>query len=160
MKLSEKRLFHRIFQIGIFIKGIDGFLEIIGGILLFLASSNTLAITIKNFFQHELIQDPNDLMANIIITFFQNLSTNSRLFAAFYLLIHGIIKLGLVIALWKKKIWAYPLAGGILIILVIYQIIRFFRFHSYLLLLLTGIDIIIIILLRLEYQKVKAETFI
>ncbi len=157
MKSSEKRLFHRIFQIGIFIKGIDGLLEIIGGSLLFLASSSSLITSVRNFFQHELIQDPTDLMANIIITFFQNLSTNSKLFAAFYLIIHGIIKLGLVIALWKKKLWAYPLAGGILIILVIYQIIRFLRFHSYFLLLLTSIDIIIILLLKIEYKRIVTK---
>ncbi|BCG83133.1 hypothetical protein MesoLj113b_66750 [Mesorhizobium sp. 113-3-3] len=37
-----------------------------------------------------------------------NFSVSTQHFYAFYLLSHGIVKLALVVALLKNKLWAYP----------------------------------------------------
>ena len=105
--------------------------------------------------RHELAQDPTDLLANYLIHVSQNLSLGAISFVSLYLLIHGLIKIGLVTGLWMRKLWAYPLAGVILGFFVAYQGIRFFHTHSLLLLLLTFVDIVILVLIRFEYKRLK-----
>lgn len=153
MKDNGKELIHRLFRISILIKGIDGILEFIGSLVLFFVSSSLITNFVETIFQHELTQDPTDIIANYLINTSLNLSLSTQLFAAIYLFIHGIIKVGLVSSLWYNKLWAYPLSGFILVVFVIYQVFRLINHYSLILLLLTIIDLIIIILLRFEYKR-------
>ncbi len=155
MQEKKANILHFIFQSSIFIKGIDGIGELIGSILLFTAAKESIIAFVQNILSHELIQDPSDPIANYLLHLAQNMSLTTQLFSAFYLLIHGTIKVGLVTALWHKQHWAYPVAGIILSMLCLYKIFRFFTLHSYLLLFFTCIDIIIIALLRFEYKRIK-----
>ena len=140
-------------MIGIIIKGIDGILELISGVILFLIKSDLITKIIQTLFQHELVQDPTDIIANYLIHTSQNLTISALSFATIYLIIHGSVKIGLVLGLWYKKLWAYPLVGVILSLFIIYQLIKFFSTHSIILLFLTSIDVLIIILLRFEYKR-------
>src|SRR3954466_1807386 len=56
-------LLHRIFRLGIWLKGFDGILEIIGGGLLLAPSPASLNRWIVALTQHELIEDPHDWIA-------------------------------------------------------------------------------------------------
>jgi len=154
-KIKKEKALHDLFIIGIIIKGIDGILELIGGIILISIKSNSISKIIQTIFQHEIAQDPTDLIANYFIQLSQTLSISTISFAAIYLIIHGSIKLGLFSGLLYKKLWAYPLAGILLSLFVIYQLIRFSSTHSIFLLFLTLVDILIIVLLRFEYKRLK-----
>ena len=60
-------LLDRTFLVGIVLKGIDGVLEVLGGLLLLLvspASINRLTISIT---QHELSEDPHDFIATHLL---------------------------------------------------------------------------------------------
>lgn len=153
--MKKSQILHISFIIGILFKGIDGFWELIGGLFLVFAKSGSIPIIIQTVFQHELSQDPTDLIANYLINLSQTMSLNTLSFAAIYLIIHGSIKLGLFLGLWLKKIWAYPLATILLSLFMVYQLIRLSYTHSFLLLFLTLIDIIIIFLLKSEYKRLK-----
>ena len=153
--MERRKILHDLFLIGIIIKCIDGILEFIGGIALAFAKTDIIINLVQKLFQHELIQDPTDIVANYLVKTSQNLSIGILTFASIYLIIHGLIKIGLFLGLWYKKIWAYPLAGIILSLFVIYQSIRIFNTHSILLLFLTLVDIFILILLRLEYKRIS-----
>lgn len=107
----------------------------------------------QKLFQHELIQDPGDIVANYLIQASQDISMSTLLFASTYLIIHGSIKFGLFLGLWHKKLWIYPLAWIVLSLFAAYQVVRFFNTHSIVLLFLIFIDISIIILLRFEYKR-------
>ncbi|WP_292471184.1 DUF2127 domain-containing protein [Methanolobus sp.] len=155
LKNRKENIIHDIFIIGIIIKGIDGLLELIGGFILISSKSDTISKIIQTIFKHEIAQDPTDLLANYFIQLSNNLSISTISFAAIYLIIHGSIKIGLFSGLWYKKLWTYPLAGILLSFFVMYQLIRFFNTHSILLLFLTLVDILIIILLRFEYKRLK-----
>jgi uncharacterized membrane protein len=153
--MNKDKTLHNLFVISIVIKGIDGFLELVGGIILLAIKSGSLTTIVHTIFQHELVQDPTDLLANYLINASQHLSISAISFASVYLIIHGIIKLGIVFAISFKQLWAYLSAGIILFFFIIYQLIRILKSHSLILLFLTLIDILIIILLRFEYKKVK-----
>jgi uncharacterized membrane protein len=148
-------LIHKSFEIGILLKGIDGILEIIGGILLKSFSPARLDKLIVLLTQHELSEDPKDFIANHLIKWGSTLSISTQNFGALYLISHGAIKLIFVILLWKRKIWAYPLTIVFLIIFIIYQIYRYTISHSIFLIVLTIFDIIMILLTFLEYKRIR-----
>ncbi len=143
------------FKLSIALKGIDGLLEIIGGVLLMLTSSETLNRLAGLLTQHELSQDPNDFFANHLLNATQNLGQHGSLFAVVYLISHGLIKIVLVINLLRRRLWAYPAAIGVFWVFVFYQIYRIGLNHSVGLSLLTVFDLFIIWLTYSEYQRIK-----
>ena len=155
LKNRKEKILHDLFIFGIIIKGIDGLLELIGGFILILIKSSSISKSIQIIFQHEITQDPTDLIANYFIQLSHNLSINTISFIAIYLIIHGSIKIGLFSGLWYQKLWAYPLGGVLLSLFVIYQFMIFFHTHSIILLFLTSVDILIIVLLRFEYKRLN-----
>ena len=152
MKKSNEITIHRIFIINLIIKAIDGFSEFVGGLLLLFVNSESITRFIRYIFYGELVEDPNDFVANYLLTVMQHLSKNAQLFGAVYLFIHAFINLGVAIALFSKKLWAYPIADFTLLLFIAYQIFRFTQTHSYFLLLLTLLDILIIVLSLFEYK--------
>ena len=147
---------HELFLVGITIKGIDGVLELVTGITLFFTKSSLIVKVLQAIFHHELLHDPTDLVANYLIHTAQSLSINTLTFISIYLTIHGIIKIGIFLGLWYKKIWAYPIAAIVLSLFVIYQSVRIYRNHSIILSFLTLIDIMILVLIRFEYKRITS----
>jgi uncharacterized membrane protein len=150
-------VFHKSFKIGLLLKGIDSILEIIGGILLIFMNKYRMNRIIVLLTQHELLEDPKDVIANYMIRLGSRFSISSQHFGVLYLMSHGLIKLVLVILLWQKKIWAYYLTIISLILFVFYQVYRYTITHSAWLMTLTVFDIIMIILTIIEYKRVKTE---
>lgn len=154
-KQTKDKLLHSLFELGILLKFLNGILEIIFGIILFFISGETIHRFIKFIFASEIRYDPQDLLVNYLINNSQNLTHSVLVFTGIYLLIHGIIKVSLIIALWEKKLWAYPTAAVILFILTIYQIYLFIHLHSIFQFFLTILDILILLLLKFEYERIK-----
>ncbi|SMC21524.1 Uncharacterized membrane protein [Clostridium acidisoli DSM 12555] len=152
---KKNSIFHKSFKIGILVKGIDSVLEMIGGILLIFLNPNRLNKLVTLLTQHELSEDPKDVVANFIIKLSSHFSLSGQYFGIFYLMSHGIIKLILVVMLWKRKIWAYPLTVVSLILFILYQIYRCTIMYSTGLVLLTIFDIVMIILTLIEYKSIK-----
>ena len=155
MRTTGKRssLLDRIFEISISLKGLDGLLEVVGGILLLLLSPAQLTSIITLVTQHELSQDPHDFIATHLLTYAHTLSASVVLFAAVYLLAHGIVKIVLVVALLKEQLWAYPWTIGFLVIFILYQVYRLVLHVSVWLIVLTVFDCFIVLLTVLEYRK-------
>ncbi|MFL0197474.1 DUF2127 domain-containing protein [Clostridium sp. WILCCON 0269] len=155
---KENNVFHKSFKIGILLKGIDGVLEIIGGILLVFLNPSRLNKLVALLTQHELLEDPKDFAANFAIRLGLNFSVSSQHFGIFYLISHGIIKLFFVTMLWKRKIWAYPLTIVSLLLFILYQIYHYMISHSAWLMVLTIFDIIMIMLILIEYKFRRNNT--
>ncbi len=102
------------FEIALIFKGLDGLLEIIGGVLLLLISKAQLDSWVVTLTQHELSEDPNDFLATHLLSAEGNMSGGSQTFAALYLLSHGLVKVVLVGAVMKDRLWAYPWMIGFL----------------------------------------------
>src|SRR5579872_1903687 len=101
-------LLDRAFLIGIILKGLDGLLEVGGGVLLLVVSPSTIVGISKALTQHELSEDPHDFLATHLLHASGALTGASLSFGAVYLVSHGLVKIVLVAALLRNKIWAYP----------------------------------------------------
>jgi len=150
-----KNVFHETFEIGILIKFLNGLLETLGGFLLLFISAASINRIVIFLTQEELSEDPKDIIANYLIKASESISVNTQLFGSLYLILHGIVKIILVIAVWKRKLWAYPIMIVFLIVFIIYQIYRISYDYSLGLLLLTVLDGIIVFLTAWEYKSIR-----
>lgn len=153
---SESKI-REIFTITVFIKGIDGVLEVLGAAFLLLTRPERLSGLIAALTSHELFEEPNDFIASHLVSFSQQLSTSTKFFEAMYLLLHGVIKIFLVWGLLKKKLWTYPLAMVFLAIFMTYQMYRYYYTHALSLIILTVFDAIILGLTWHEYNFIKKQ---
>lgn len=156
---EEWALTDRAFRISLYLKGLDGLLELAGGILLLLVKPETIDRLAHTLTQHELSQDPHDFIANHILKSAHELSGASLIFGAVYLLSHGIVKLVLVVEVLRDRLWAYIALIAVLTLFVVYQVYRmaFVRFGLGLLA-LTLFDLLIIYLTRKEYYRHRRRT--
>lgn len=155
-KLPGKNILDVSFDIGLLLKGIFALGECIGGVALIFITPDRLNRFIAWFSAGELSGDPKDWLMNRLILLGYSFTFGSQHFAVFYLLSHGIIKLAVILLLWREKLWAYPLSVLVFIGFIVYQTVRFASGHSVLLLFLTALDIVMIALTILEYRKMKA----
>jgi len=149
-------LLDRAFAVGIILKGLDGVLEVVGGVLLLVVSPTTIDRLIRALTQHELSQDPHDFLANYVLHAAGTLTGSALEFAALYLLAHGVIKIVLVAALLRDQIWAYPWMLVFLIVFIVYQVYRMTFAFSIGLLALTVFDVVVVWLTYREYGKQRA----
>ena len=141
----------KTFDVAVILKGLDGILELVGGVLLLLVSPATINSLAQSLTQHELSQDPNDFIARHLLQVTANLH-KTQLFGALYLLTHGLVKIIIVWGLLKRKSWSYPTAFVFLGVFVVYQIYRMTFAPSIGLGLLTVFDVFIICLTWREYR--------
>jgi uncharacterized membrane protein len=148
---NEARV-HRLFQISLLLKAAHSLLEIIGGIVLAVVSQEAVLRLAHWLTREELLEDPRDWIANYILRSAQNLSLDQKFAAAFFLLSHGIVKLFLIIAVLRKKPWAYPAFMIALGLLIVYQSYRLSHVFSVGLTALTILDAIVLVLAWHEYR--------
>ncbi|GAA3775506.1 hypothetical protein GCM10022240_28920 [Microbacterium kribbense] len=148
----DHTLLDRTFQISLILKGLDGLLELIGGITLLLITPAQIAAVVRALTRHELSEDPHDLVANLLINYTDTLGVATTVFGAIYLLVHGIVKVFLVIAVLRDKLWAYPWLIGFLIVFIGFQGYELVINFGWALLLLTAFDIFIVVLTIREYR--------
>jgi len=153
-------LLDRSFRISISIKGLHALLETISAIALLKIDPQTMNRFVLAVLHQELSEDPHDFVATHLVRASQYLAGRGKHFAALYLLSHGAVKLVLVIALLRNKLWAYPLMIVMLAAFVCYQIYRFALSHSVAMILLTLFDVVVIFLTWLEYgkQRLRRQT--
>jgi uncharacterized membrane protein len=148
------RLLHRLFELGVVAKGVDGALELIGGLLLLLLSPAAITGTIWFLVQGELKEDPTDLVANLLL---HNTRTivDIRFSTSAFLIVHGVVKLGLVGGLATNQLWSYPAAIVVFTGFTIYQVYQLTQQNSLFLGVVTVLDIIVVLLVIAEYQHVR-----
>jgi uncharacterized membrane protein len=152
MALKEKNI-HRIFFVSLILKSLNALLEIVGGILFLF--SRVFSGILVSLIKGELIEDPTDFFASHLAHLIPFLSVHSQLFASFYLISHGVIKIFLIVNLLRNKIWAYPATIGILGLFIVYQLYRIIYSHSIFLIFLTLFDILLVYLTWHEYNLIK-----
>ncbi|MQA06134.1 MAG: DUF2127 domain-containing protein [Streptosporangiales bacterium] len=148
-----KDLLDRAFEIGIVLKGLDGALEVVGGFLLLFTTPEAIHHVVAALTQHELSEDPNDFIATHLLHTAQGLTGSAVTFAAAYLLLHGVAKVALVLALLRNKLWAYPLMIVFLLTFIGYQLYRIALGPTIGLIALTLFDTAIVALTYREYRR-------
>ena len=117
-------LIHRLFDIVVVLKGLNGLAEIASGTVLLLLKAGTILAWVNWLTQTELVEDPHDYLANTLEHWAVGFGHGSQLFAGFYLLAHGIVKVFLAALLFMEKTWAFPLALPLFAFLVTFSIYR------------------------------------
>jgi uncharacterized membrane protein len=153
MKPSRRSLLSETFHAGITLKGIDGLLETIGGVLLWFLKPSELNEIVRFILQHELSRDPHDWIGVHLLHATAKLADADPAFASLFLLSHGVTKVALVTCLWMNKLWAYPLTIAVFAAFGAYQAYRYTHTHSVWLLVLTIFDIVLIFLTWEEYKQ-------
>jgi uncharacterized membrane protein len=143
----------RVFAIGIIGKGLNGAVELVGGLLLLFVSRDQIHRGVVALTQGELSEDPHDVIAVHLLHTANGLTGNAVLFGAAYLLAHGIVKVALVVALLLNKIWAYPWMIVVLFLFIAYQIYQIVLQPTVGLVALTIFDLAIVALTWREYQQ-------
>lgn len=152
-----KTLLDKAYEIGIIIKGVDGVLELVGGLLVLTISPHTVN-GITNFLTQDALQEnPHNFIAVHIAKAGHHLASGHNLFAAAFLLTHGLVKVVLVACLLLNKLWAYPWALVILGLFLVYQIYLLITQPSFGMAFLSVLDVVIIYLINREWQQVKVK---
>lgn len=152
--INEPRdLTDRAFRIGLVLKALDGMLETVGGLLLLFLQPEHIDRFARWLTHGELSQDPHDFIATHILKTAHDITGAGLVFGAIYLLSHGVVKLVLVVEVWRNHIWAYLGLIGVTTLFVIYQLYRMANKFSVGMLLLTIFDLVIIYLTTKEYRR-------
>lgn len=146
-------LVYHTFNLTIVLKAINGILEVAGGSMLLFG--RPIERLLMNLVQYELAEQPADFISKFLFNFFTNLTLSTRHFISAYLIFHGLVNLFLVITLWRRHLWAFPVAITLFSIFVTYQFYRLYFHYSLDLLLVSIFDVLIIILTFLEYKRLK-----
>ena len=147
-----KTTLDKAFEVSILLKGLDGLLETVGGII-FLFIHPERVIT---FAERLTAHNPHSFFGRHLLTWAHSFTKGAAIFAALYLLSHGLVKLVLVVAILKEHLWAYP---GLIIVtsgFVVYQLFHIIHSGPTLgYVFLTLFDLLIIGLTVKEYGKQK-----
>lgn len=146
------------YDIGIAIKGFDGAVELIAGVLLWIAPGllhgalQGLLGEAQEGHTH-LAQFAAEYIARIDA----DLTKGGIVIVILFLIMHGVVKVGLVVALFKKWHWAYPWAIGVLGAFLVYQVYVFVRHPTVPMALFSVLDAVIVWLVYKEYREVGGE---
>ena len=155
---NVRKLIDKIFDVGVLLKALFGFFEILGGILITVSGGRIINNFLIDMAMDEIARDPNDFLATHFINWSVGIYSDARFFAIFYLLIHGAINIFLAAALLRNKIWAYPWAVAGFGAFIFYQLYKYIHTHSSLILFLTIFDIFIVLVIYLEYKRKIRKT--
>lgn len=146
----------KAFAIGLALKAVDAVCEFVGGLWLLFVSPLQLQAWAGIVFAPELREDPHDFVATHVLHWVAQFEHGTVLFAAIYLLSHGIAK-GIVVAeILRGRLWAYP---GLIVLtaaFVVYQVYHLYVSGlSFGFVALTIFDLFVIALTAAEYAKLK-----
>ena len=142
---------HRLFRWAVVLKGIDGVLEIVGGALLSVFGKHGVSGAVAFLTQHELAEDPRDFFAGFLVRHTHALGVASVHFAAAYLLVHGLAKVGLAAGLLRERRGVFPAALAFLGLFFLYQVYRLIIDPSAALAVVMLTDAAILLLVWKEY---------
>lgn len=152
MTSAEEQRIHQAFMISLAIKAADAILELVVAALLALVDARVLTNAVIRLVAKELVHHPEDRLAAWVANAAENFSIDAKTFAVLYLASHGIIKLILVIGLYRNQAWAYPVSIVAFAAFIVYQVHRFTFTHSPFLIVLTVFDLVVIVLVWHEWR--------
>lgn len=153
---QENRI-REYFRISIILKGLVSLFEIIGGTLALIFPISIVTHFMVRLAEGDLTEDGHDLIASYLMNSAHSLSMTGGLFIGFYLLSRGLIKLLLVLALWKEQLWAYPSSLVVLGLFVLYQVYDILHHFSAFLVALTAFDLVVMWFIWREYEVLRSH---
>lgn len=145
------------YQIGIWLKGIDGLVELIAGLLLWLAPS-----VLRGALAPLIATDADDRAVRLLVADWAGrldtgIAAGPSHVVIIFLLTHGIIKIVLAYCLIRGFHWVYPYAIAILGLFTLYQLYAVIRTPSVGGIVFLAIDVAIVWLIWRE-SRLKRST--
>lgn len=144
------------YEIGVILKGVDGLVELLVGILLLIAPR--MPHDALHAVKSELVEHSTPLRA-FVAGYVQNLDNrlvqSGVTFLVLFLILHGVVKLVLVYCLLRRIHRAYPYALAVLIAFLGYQVYTLIVAPTIGMAVLTVIDAVIIVLVYKEYREIR-----
>ena len=159
MESTEKKekLWHELFKVGVYIKGIIGAFELASGFLVIFISAERIGRILANLANRNLPLNLEDFFVYFSHQYVANPHPELKIFAGLYIISRGVINMFLVWGLIKERHEAYLFAIGVMGSFWLYQVYRLVLHPSLLLGFLTAFDVLLIILIWHEYKKLKAS---
>ena len=154
--MKDKRA-HQLFLAGILLKGFFAVLEVICGVSLFFITMGTIQHLIDAMSLSALFENPNDFFAASLMDFMHHFTASSKIFLGFYFLVHGAVKLAVVLGLLSGRLWAFPVGLVAMTLFVVYQLHRYTNTHAAALIVISVFDLLIMALILREYQAAKRQ---
>lgn len=153
-ELREEQNTYRYFLLSIGLKGVISAAEIVAGILVLIIPPHTMHWLIALFTTGPMSFATPESIA-VYLDHAVLLVTGATIFVSAYLLSRGIIKLFLIVALIKNKLWAYPISLVVLGLFMLYQCYQIVTTHSIEIILITLFDLVVVYFIWKEYQIVR-----
>ena len=150
----KKILEHKLVKLIIYFKGAIGIFQTVAGAILLLIGPNRLSMIVDKSLE-ENVASPNNLVNHMLLRLSEISSLNIYIFIALFMIVHGLVFITAVFALIHKRMWAFPTAGLMLLLFIIYQVYNLARDFSIIMMILTLIDVMILVLLRFEYMRLR-----
>ena len=142
-----------LFNLGLLLKAVNGVLEVLVAFLIFIVPPSLVLRIVEFVTGGELAQDPDDPIISAIRDAAQSFAVHTHYFLALYLVLHGAVKVLLVIGIFKGKKIAYPLLMIALAIFGSYEAYRGFMRQEFLLQILAIFDFSLLVLTAYEYRR-------
>ena len=152
---GESTSLHRAFLIRLWLKGLGGLTELLGALALLLIPVNVFKDLGQSLSSMFLNANPENAFGLAILKYTQSLDGHSTLLGAIYLVTHGAVKVVLVYALFRNRMWAYPMMLAALVIFVTLQTVDLFNEFTWGVFALTIFDIFMIWITNREWQLHK-----
>jgi uncharacterized membrane protein len=146
-----------LFRAALLLKGCDGAVELLAGLAVAVGTPGWIEGLVRIVLDHHLLGGPHSAVAERFAAGAEQLTGAGRTFAVVYLLLHGVVKCGLVLALARRVRPAYPVAAVVLGAFVAYELYRAVRTGSLLLPVLAALDVLVIALVVREYRRLPAR---
>ena len=138
-----------LFDIGMFVKGVDSAFEVIGGIILTMPtklSRYILVISQHEAFRHHLA------LAGKLDRLAESVSMHPSLGEAIYLMVHGLAKVILILAIIRQKKWGYTGFIAVLSLFTLIELGRAVSAHEVVTGVLGVFDLFVVALIYKEYR--------
>jgi uncharacterized membrane protein len=119
--MKNRSLAHIAYLVTIAVKGADGVIETLLGLLIALTGPDRFYSLVLRFTTPELESDPDNKAVAAVQHGAAGLAHGSAKFAIFFLLTHGILKSGIALNLLQDKRWIFPPACVILAGFILYM---------------------------------------
>jgi len=153
------RVAHRVFLLGLLLKGLNAFVELVVGVVLLVVPLTTIRTWATAWVGWLATFVPPDWTPRLA-SFVESMAPGGVAFVAWYFLSHGVLKAFVIACLVRGKRWAYPFGIVVFMAFGIYQTWEYIRTGGVFYIVLDVLDLGLILLTAMEWRHAvhKAST--
>jgi uncharacterized membrane protein len=144
-----------LFRLGMLWRIVYGALKVLLGAALLHLHGRSVVDVFYTLMRHEITKSPRDPLVRFVHDWLTHVPWEITYFLAAYFIFWGAVDIILSVCLLQRRLWAYPVAGALIALFIIYSIARYTHTHSALLPMITVTDAFILALIVREYLRLR-----